>query len=242
MNPVIVYPLPFDDWREFEKYAIRFTDTFRQYPPGIRDYEVVAVCIWGHPTDAVKSMFYGIKTRYVAYCQQGCDIGAAQMVAKDYSKGHFIIAMTSRCYFHREGWLSRYMQARDDHGPGLYGATASHEGGKAHICTRGYAMDADLWNRYPHLINRREFGEKFEVGEWCVTDFVRGLGGALVQVTWDREHLEEKWRDPWEKEIYRRGDQNACLIWDKHTDLWRDASPEMKQHLSDLADGISRAT
>ncbi len=148
----------------------------------------------------------------------------------------FLINMTSRCYLHREGWLKRYMEARTKYGPGLYGASASHEGGTPHICTRAYALDASLIRDYPHLIDTRAKGQKFECGEWCLTSWIKSRKLPTMQVTWDSEQDEAHWRDPKEQGIYRRNNQSAMLVWDRHSDLYRDASAEEKIRLEKMAD------
>lgn len=229
MKPIVVYPIPFDAWDEFERYVYRFTHTLKMHPPGC-DYELAVVCNWGQPTDEIRHLFYGLKARFVEYNGHGCDIGSAQHVANQAPADSFILALTSRCSFHRPGWLARYMAAREKYGSGIYGAFASWEGGRPHICTRGYAMDSDLWKQYPYNIDTRQKGQRFEVGEWCVTDFVRRRGLPAIQVLWDNEQGFKDWRKP--EGIFRSGRQNACLIWDKHTEAYENASLEEKAHLT----------
>ncbi len=234
---VLTYPLPFDQWQTFEPFVRRFTDTFKKFPPGC-DYRLYANCCWGGPTDAIKEMFYGIKTLFLPYYFNGCDIGSAQQVANAFAEDVFMVNFTSRCYFHRECWLARYAQAREKHGPGLYGASTSWEGGKAHICTRAYALDSELFRNYPHVIDERAKGQRFEVGDWCLTEWVQRDYPA-IQVTWDREMTLAESRCKEETGIFRRGEQNAMLVLDKHTDWYRDADEAEKKRLSDMADGIT---
>jgi hypothetical protein len=225
-----------DNWFTFEPFARRFCKTFKEFSPGYENYKLVVAVNGGNMIDDIALMFYGIRTQFVDYDGCGCDIGSAQFVSHRSLSGDFILAMTSRCYFHREGWLRRYMEAREKHGSGLYGASASHEGGTPHICTRAYAMDASLWCSYPHIIDTREKGQKFETGEFCLTTWAFGKNLPTMQVTWDGEQDEKHWRDPQHTGIYRRGNQNEMLVWDKHSDAFRDASPEEKVRLSKMAD------
>lgn len=238
MRPVIVYPLPFDCWHTFKPAVKRFTDSFREFPPGTDDYEVWAMCCWGEPTDEVREMFYSIKTKFIDYPDHGCDIGAAQWAAGLDTQGipKFIIGMTNWCYFHRKGWLKRYMEAREKHGQALYCVSTSKERGILHACTRAYAMDAEMWWRYPHIIDRREKGPMFESGEWCLTTWAQSKQYPVIQVTWDNERPLAESRHPDEKGIFRRGDQNAMLVWDRHTDIFRDVSSENKKRLANIAD------
>lgn len=232
--PIVVYPIPFDAFTTFERFVRRFADTFRKFGPGVQDYELYVVSNWGQPTPEIREWFWDTKARFVEYWDHGCDIGSAQHVAQYHTEDRLIVAMTSRCYFHREGWLRRFVEAREKHGSGLYGAFASWEGGKPHICTRAYAMDAGLWNSFPEQINTREKGQKFEVGEWCLTQWVRDHNLPTVQVLWDNEQFLCDWRK-WAG-AFRNDRQQACLVWDKHTDIYTEASLQEKERLEAMAD------
>lgn len=232
MKTILIYPIPFDQWQTFKPFVERFTNTFREFPPG-EDYVLWAMCCWGEPSDSVREMFYGIKTRFVPYYQNGCDIGSAQAAARTIDEA-FLVCFTSRCYFHRKGWLARYLQAFNKHGDGLYGPFASWESGKPHICTRAYALTAAQFGTYPHDIDTREKGQLFEVGEWSISDWFRAQNLPLIQVLWDNEQTLNQWRK-W-KGIWRCGEQQACLLWDKHTDHYRDADEETKLKLQAMTD------
>lgn len=235
MRPLIVYPVPYDSWDPFAPYVQRFAATFKSFPPGVEDYELAVVSCWGEPTEDLKLLFRGTHAHFVTYHGSGCDIGAAQWFA--FEHGHaeqFYVCCTSRCYFHREGYLRRIVEAREKYGPGLYGAFASWESGKPHICTRFYGLDyADLRN-YPHQIDTRAKGQLFETGEWSVSDWMGQQGKPLIQVLWDNEQTLKDWRK-WDG-AFRYGEQQACLVWDKHTDIYRDAEPEERARLKAMAD------
>lgn len=239
MKAIIVYPLAFDRWQDYEKGFWRFCSTFKKNPPGHDDYEVAAVCTWGMPDDDIKRELYGIKHRFVSYFHNGCDIGAAQFVARQADDEALIIGLTSLCYFHRPGWLKRYVEVAEKYPDGLYSASASHEGGKLHACTRGYAMRVSDWQNYNHMISSREDGPRFESGEWSITDWFHNTlcGRPVMQIRWDGEEPIEKAREASHTGIFRRGEQNEMLLWDRHTDLYRDADPEEKKRLEQLADG-----
>lgn len=234
MKLICVLPLPFDAWTTFSPFVRRFIDTFKQFPPGIEDCEIWAMCCWGKPTEEVRSWFVDTKTRFVPYYDHGADIGAAQFAASQCAQNAFIAAFTSRCYFHRSGWGKRLLEARETHGEGLCGVSVSRESGKLHICTRGYCLDSDLWNEYPHLIDTRAKGQRFETGDWCVTEWAGERGLKRLQVTWDTVRDIEDAHNPDETGIFRRGEQNAMLIHDRHTDLFRDAPDQEKRRLERL--------
>lgn len=237
MRTILVYPIPFNVWGQYSAYVKRFTDTFKEFPP-CADYELWATCHWGEPTDEVRQWFYGIKTKFVPYYANGCQVGAQQQVAST-RENDFIIGITSHAYFFRAGWLDRFMKVREQYGPGLYGTCGSQEG-KLHMRTNFYGLDAEFWHAYPHEIETREDCSKFECGEWSLWDwfwdhmphFFNGV------VYWDSV-------DPVEHQLvngYRDGNQEQLLVWDRHTDIWQNAQNQEKRRLADLAKGIGVAT
>lgn len=245
MKFVIILPLPLDAWDVFYPFVQRFIDTFRTHPPGYDDYRLAVVVEGGTITKDIAAIFYGLKPAFFHCPHDGADIGGAQYVANHLGQlidlknvkskedwewiDSWILGMTSRCYFHRAGWLSRLADAINKHGDGLYGASASFEGFMPHICTRGYALPAYYWREYPHLIDSRAKGPYFENGQWCLTSWCRSQGLECWQVTWDGEQQQEQWRTP--RNIFRHGDQSNMLWWDKHTDWYAHADHHEKIRL-----------
>lgn len=233
MKNVIVYPVPLDNWNpEFSLSVLRFYESFKEFPPGC-DYELWAVACWGEPVDALRQGFYGIKTKWYSY-YGACDCISVHQWAASQVEEAFLICMTTRCYFHRAGWLERFVSAREKHGVGLYGVSASFEQ-SPHICNRAYALDAALFRDYPMEINGRKDAPSFETGPKSITCFVNALQMPCLQVRWDGIDQPQDWRKP--ENIFRRGNQEQCLVFDRHTDLYRDASEEEKIKLAKLADG-----
>lgn len=233
MKVALFYPLPFNLWHSYEDYVFRFSETFKNFPPE-HDYALYLTCHWGTPTDRIRKMFYGLKAIYLDYNGDGCQIGAQQNTALICPRD-FFVGFTVHNYFHRSGWLKRMMEAREKHGPGLYGSSASLEG-SPHIRTAGYGMDRALWGKYPQSIDTRDACSRFENGDWSVTKFVTDQGLPAMQVTWDGEQSQEDWRKP--DGVFRRGEQNAMLMWDRHTEIYSDAEPEEKKLLEQLSDGV----
>ena len=149
MKAWICYPMPLDNRvveAEFKPYAKRFVETWMRHPPGAACVLSV-VCAHKEAPPDVRKIFEPLKPDYVTYHGYGADMGAAQFLAS--MRGGVIVAMTSRCYFHRGGWLRRLAAARGAMGmcPGLYGLSGSSEqGGHNHLCLRAYALDAFIWN------------------------------------------------------------------------------------------------
>lgn len=233
MKNILVYPVNFSLWEQHKQFVSRFARTFKHYPPEA-DYELWVMCAWGEPIDQIRRWFYGIKTRFEPYYMEGCDIGAAQTIASVKEEG-FIVGFPTHAYFHREGWLKRLRDARDEYGPGMYSPAGSFEGA-AHLRTCGYGLDAPLFRDYPVSIESRKECEDFERGPKSMTAFVNSLSLPCFQVTWDGVQRPEDWRKP--EGIFRRGEQNAMLVWDRHTDAYKEADDKTKALLADLADGL----
>ena len=232
----VFYPVPnenADVWEIFLPYVARFCRSWREFAPGC-ECELVPVLFGDDPTGAVTNHFRDLPVdQFERYHGGGCDIGAAQWVAEGSAPDDFIVALTSRVYLHRAGWLNHLYQAQKLYGVGLYGTSASREGGNAHICTRCYAMNAELWNVYPHLIDSRDRGTFFEVGAGnpigALSDWIGQIGLPTCTVYWDGVRPKPYWFHS--DNIFRMGNQENLLVWDKHTDAYRYADDEGKRRL-----------
>lgn len=232
----VVVPVPFDNWNDFGGSIWQFTYTWKLHPPGIDDYQLIAVANWGEPTDSIRELFYGIKTLWIEYDANGADIGSHLEAAVLSDAEGFMVCMSSRCFFHRAGWLKRFVDARAKHGPGIYGTGVLER--LPHIRTCAYGIDADLLRSLPGEVTSREDTIEVESGSRCLTGHVRDKGGATVQVLWDDEQpKQEDWRADRHLGIFRRGAQNAMLVHDRHTKLFDEANDGEKSRLSALADG-----
>jgi len=239
----VVYPIPNESpevWEIFKPAVERFCATWRKFPPGC-ECELVPVLFGDDPTGKCTQYFHGLPVdAFQEYRGGGCDIGAAQWVAVDSEPGDFLVALTSRVYFHRPNWLDFLRIARELYGKGLYGTSASMEGGIAHCCTRCYAMDCSMWNSYPFLIESRDQGTFFEVGAnnpiGSLNDWVEAIGLPTLMVYGDGVRPKPYWFSP--ENIFRRGDQSNLLVWDKHTLAYREADREEQLRLQALAYGL----
>lgn len=233
MKPIVVFPLPMESkqiWSEFSGSVEKFLSSFRQFPGDCRVVFTASVGTTILPEEDVSmpAMWLDeIPYEFFLYHHRGCDIGGAQALSKTLPDDTLMIMLTTRSYFHRAGWLDRYVAAHELFPDALLGASASWEGGKRHICTRGYAMRAGLFASYPHTINSREDGSRFEIGDWCVTDWFYGNNRPCLQVTFDGVQPEIGWRHP--ENIYRKGDQSNMLIHDRHTHLY-EIAPIRERH------------
>lgn len=229
MIPIIVYPVPLDNWNTFRPAVMRFTETMKEFPPGC-PYVLIPVFNWGTPVDDIRSMFYGLKCQYDYYFSDGADAGSWQHVALRHSD-RFLICLTTRCYFFRAGWLYRLVQERKRHGPGLYTTSASHEGGTMHACLRAFGVDAEFLANY-QAIESRDQGTHFEA-DGTFMNFVENNSGTTKLVLWDHCLDKPEWFS--KENRFRNGNQEQMLVWDRHSDAYKNASPEEKQRLERMA-------
>lgn len=241
MKPIVCIPIPMDTpevWGLFRPFIQRFCDTWRKFPPSV-DCDLIAVVNNANATNELHEIFDGLPVHFTRYDGAGADIGSFQQTSKQ-NPGRFMLCCVSRVYFHREGWLKRIAEAREEFGFGLYGTSASNEGGRFHVCTRAYAMDTDLFNAYPHEITSRDQGTFFEIGrdnpdgpfsEWAATQ-----GKAMV-IYWDYTYSCMSDLPAFVPYGYRSRTQEQCLCFDKHTDAFRDADDEEKLRLVRMMKG-----
>ena len=76
----------------------------------------------------------------------------------------------------------------------------------------------------------RDYGVAFEAKNG-LRDFASRLGFPSRAVYWDSVRTEDEWHEP--ENIFRKGDQSNLLVWDKHTDQYRDS--DSKRDWEELA-------
>jgi len=230
MTNLVVLPVPLDNDEVrnlFRPFIERFAWTYRKFPAGA-PHRLIAVLLNGDLDDEIAKIFDGIKTEFIQLDSAGCDFAAQQMVSR-MCPDCFQLNLTSRCYFHRAGWLNHLVVARETIGPAFYGVSASREGGKLHVCTRAHSFDTNDFNQYPHEITSRDMGVAVECGEWSLTDWFQSIGRKCHLVHWGGVRRPEDIQ--YHFNGYRAGNQHECLIFDKHTQAYEDASPEEKKRL-----------
>lgn len=239
MKSIVVLPVPLDSdrvWSQFRSYIERFCATWKQFPPGT-DVELYAICCNADPDESVRRLFLNLPTAFLRYDGEGADLGAQQWFAQQIGGNPFLINATSRMYFHREGWARKLVSARELYGPGLYGMSASYEGGTLHLCTRGHCLDAQDFRAYPTVITSRNMGVFFECGGGNLLRWFEEQGGEARMVYWDGIWQKKDWFE--RPNTFRKGHQRNMLAWDKHTDFWASADAERKQQLERMLLGKS---
>lgn len=224
---------------EFNAAARKFVASYKQFDSGFQHDLVVVFCN-GPATPEMIDIYDGLTPFNVFYEGGGRDIGAQQHAAKSLNCD-FVVAVNSRVYFHKEGWLKRMVESREQNGPGVYSAMASFEGcplgqvwPNPHLRTAFYGMDTELWKAFPHTVNSREDSFRFESGEWNVANWCEANGHRAMLVSWGGCWNRHDWRKV--PHGFRTGDQSNCLVWDRHCDIFF-SDPSNQPHLERLANG-----
>lgn len=240
MIPAIIYPVPMDNWSTFKTDVERFAATFQQFELGCDAilFLMVPPCEDDQLKAEVSSLFDGINYQLRPYSGRGADIGAHQCASFQLDDRP-MVCLSSRVHFHRAGWLKRLMDCWNDFGPGLYGTAATREPGRLCLRTHCYMLGSYDFQRYPHVINSRSRGHFFEWGDHnpdgSLTDWYQSLGGMTRVVYWD-SCSDVEWLA--QDNIFRRGDQSNLLVWDRHTELWKNSSEHEKAVLATMAFGM----
>lgn len=239
----VVYLYPLDAGDTFVATATRWANGYKHFKPAIP--HTLYICFSnGDITEEVGNLFLDINHETIMFDGGGWDIGAYQHAAvqlKD--SADLCVFMNCRAFPWRAGWLERFRDAWLRHGDGLFGATASYERcplrpttrqRNPHIRTACFACSPRLLAAYPYRVDSREKGFRFESGDWNFARWFEENGYPVLLVTWNAEWTRPQWRTP--PNIFRRGDQTNCLVWDRHTAAFADANSREKQQLSDAAD------
>ena len=220
----------------YARCAERFVRTYRQFDPGC-GHELMVVFANPEMADAdyLSELYRGCHARFTAYHGTGWCSGAHQHAARTLARAtSFAVCLSARTHFWKAGWLARLVSARERHGAGFYGTMSSDEASR-HLRTNCYGLDPRVLAEWPHPLDRREATWELEHGEWNLSRKFHEEDRPSKLVTWSGEWDYADWRRP--DNIFRRGDQSGCLVWDRHTDAYQDADGEGKRRLEDLAEG-----
>lgn len=236
VKTLVLLPIPLDNWEEFMRPITRFCDSWRMFQPDDESMELIALCCRNDPDNEVKNIFRELPVRFDRYDGDGADLGAHQSFAHRIGDA-FLWCMTSRCYFHRPGWGRRMRDVRErNESLRLFGVSASHEGGKLHLCTRGHALYASDFRGYPTMITSRDQGVFFELGGGSLLEWAKKEGIAPALVFWNAVAMEKDWFI--HANTFRDSDQSNMLVHDKHSDAFLQADDEERKRLTRLMLGV----
>ena len=218
---------------EYNNIHRRFVQTYRQFKPEAK-HQLLVISSNGEKDSDTQHTFEGLEADFSYYNGHGRDIGAFQSVTRTLDSD-LVICCGSQVYFWREGWLERILEAFNRYGEGVYAPMASFEL-SPHLRTCCFAYSPKLMRRYPFTIINQMDGYEFEHGTKNFSRWAIEHGYPTMMITWNAEYDLTNWRNP--MNIFRRGDQTNCLVWDRHTDLYRDADADEKRNLAIKADGF----
>ena len=212
-------------------HSNRWLETYKKFKPALKHELIVVNCDHDRPDD----LFDSVATRQLTYKGGGWDCGTWQWLGNMVNTD-LLVCCNSSTYFHREGWLERFVAEVYVHGLGLYGSMASYEI-SPHMRTPCYVFQPNVMIDYPILIDSRPKTYTFECAGMkdTFTSYCRRKGFVTRLVTWDGSYDLPDWRKP--ANIFRRGDQSNVMVKDKHADAYEASSPEGKAFLEKLADG-----
>lgn len=214
--------------------ASRFVSTYHNFPPGV-PHDTLVICQGGPLATEIGLLFASLKARFwVRKNDPGWDISAYIEAASGPCEFFdMMLCFGESVHFHRAGWLKRFVEAWDKHGPGFYGAFSSNVI-RAHLQTTAFCISPALLRMSPFKPHDRKTRYAWEHGRNAFWRFVEAKRFPVRLVTWEAEWTPRHWRAP--QNILWRGDQSNCLLRCKHTDTWDAARLEWKRKWSALAD------
>ncbi len=215
--------------KDYGTSAKRFLSTYEQFKPKI-DHELVVVNCGSSTHDG---MFDSIATRYETDMEAWFDCGTWQHIGGR-QEADLVVGLNTHCYLWRDGWLEPFVKCAERCGPGVYGAGGSYEQ-NPHLRTPCIAFSPEVMRQYPHqCLNRLDAGS-FEFGPDNFSLWADRAEYPACLVTEHACYDIFSWRKP--KNGFRSGNQQDCLVFDRHTELWANASTGEKQRLKEIADG-----
>lgn len=216
--------------KPYEESSRRFLETYQKFKPLIPHELVVVNC----GTNEHDSLFDGVAHHYESYDGGGFDCGTYQFINRELD-ADLVMGLNTHTYFWRSDWLEPFVEAFINRHPGVYGATASYQN-HPHLRTPCIAWSPEVLRKYPHPCQTRDEACAFEAGNDNFSLWAYRKGYASLLVAGDGVYTLKRWRTA--ENIFRRGDQTNCLVWDRHTDVYRDSEPIGKKCLEYQADGV----
>lgn len=229
----IVYIWPVGN-AEHDDLARSFVQSYLEFTPGY-PHETVVVCNGGPANDFILGLFDKIPCSFFEHDDSGWDIGAYIAVSKTI-KTDIAVYFGGSTYFKKSGWMQRMVEAWIKHGPGMYGAIATHEVAP-HLSTSGFWCWPEMMLMYPIKITSKRQRYDFEHGPNAFWKIVSLYGFPVKLVTWDGEYDWQDWRKP--PNIFRRGDQSNCIAFWHHCKRFDVATQAEKAGISGLSDTLS---
>lgn len=217
--------------------AARFAETYHDNPPGM-SHDSIVICNGGPPKTDLGMMLAELNPQFFPrHNDGGWDISGYIDAASGPCNGYdMMLCFGESVHFSKPGWLIRFVEAWNRHGPGMYGAFASNAV-RPHINTTGFCIAPKLLHGVKKPRNKDERYD-FEHGKNAFWRQVAGRGFPVWLVTWDGEYPPKLWRTP--RNCFWKGDQSNCLFRVNHTDRFENANADTKTKWSRMADSAFR--
>lgn len=240
LRVALVVNFPADLYDRYAPFARRWAETYAKFPAEYPHEVIVAVS--GMTDD---DRWAGLFPHMHFHRAQtgGCDIGAYLSFSRSEraKEFDFMVCCGATVYFHKSSWLKVFMQSREQHGPGLYTASASLEGHvpghgsnpapNPHARTSFFGCDPKMLAAYPWDVQDRADCYRFEGGDRKFGLLCR----PVRMVCWSGVYSLADCRKP--ENVFRKGNQSALICHDGRTDEYAKAAPEEKKRLENLANG-----
>lgn len=184
----------------------------------------------------------GVRFLEMEKADVGFDIGSFRKVVERFAYSHYLF-LGSFCQIKARNYLTNLLQGlRAASRAGIVGPSGSWEsfvGGRFpnyHIRTSAFMVSRDVLLRiyWPRVITKYDAYE-FEHGVTSITRQIMAMGLEPYVVSADgRWFGKERWR---ESLTYRADDQDALMIGDKQTDIFKAADAQERARLGSLAWG-----
>lgn len=218
----------YPEMKSYNESSVRFLRTYQTFRPKIPHRLVVVNC----GATQHDAMFDCVADEYRTYNGGGFDCGTYQAVASTLNCD-LVLALNTHTYFWSHDWLEPFVVAATNFGPGVFGASSSFER-FPHLRTPAIAFNPKIICGYPVMVDTRDKAADFEAGNQNFSAWAMQMHYPVLLVTRNAFYSIEHWRTP--ANIFRRGNQSNCLIFDRHTDVYAAADFQEKRNLEKLAD------
>lgn len=215
------------------EYCARFVATWHEFEPEA-ETDLLIICNGGPLTTEQAMIFSSLNARMLARSNEGWDIGAHQEASRSAcAKYDAVLWAGESIYFHRPGWLRRFVEVWEQHGPGFFGPFSSNAV-TGHLNTTAYFCAPGMVQQYPKHVSTRADRYEYEHSPNALWRRLEARGVPVGLVTWDGFWEPFRWRMP--RNVLWRGDQSNCLMWCNHSDGYANANRAVQSEWARRAD------
>lgn len=231
-RPSSAEPLP-ANWGEIIN---RFYQSYLSCDAGIAHDLILVITNPNKPDVSYRDRFSNLRHDVIHYTGNGWDIGAYQDAAQYLTDYDVVMCLNSQAFPVKENWLLSFYREFSRYGTGVFGACSSFQI-YPHIRTASIVTTPELLNSYPLRVRSRQEGCIFEHSSHNFSLWALGLGIPVGTVsTHGFTSLQDSRCLP---NVFRKGDQSALLVEDRHTLHFKALSASEKGHYTHMTDSTS---